>query len=87
MEEKMHTMKQGVSEFKNVCTTKLWANVCGNDVVFDWPIMHVLNQGKNVKSIDANKLKECERLLKNIVIHRIKDYNTERNTSFRNVIE
>ena len=51
-EEKMETMRRDVSEMKNICTTKSWANVCGGDVVSNSSIMHVLNQKKNIKSID-----------------------------------
>ena len=31
-EEKLDTMWRDVSEMKNVCTTKSWADVCGGDM-------------------------------------------------------
>ena len=79
--------EEDMSKWRMYVEQSCGTNVCGNDVVSNWPIMHVLNQGKNVKSIDANKLKECEWLLKNIVIHGIKEQSTERYISFWNVIE
>ena len=30
MQEKMDIMRGDVSEMKNICTTKLWASVCGD---------------------------------------------------------
>ena len=82
----MHTMKQGVSEFKNVCTTKLWANVCGNDVVSNSPIMHVISQGNNVKSIYVQELEGRDHISKNIVIRGIKEESTETPKSIAKVI-
>mgnify|MGYP006957850815 CR=1 FL=1 len=35
----METMRQGVCEMKNVCTTKSWTDVCVGDVC-NSPIMH-----------------------------------------------
>mgnify|MGYP000662735094 CR=1 FL=1 len=58
-EEKMDTMRWDVSEMKNVCTTKLWVNVCGGDVVTKSSIMQVMNQEKNVESIDVQDIERA----------------------------
>ena len=52
-EEKLDTMRQDVCEMKNLCTTKSWADVCGGDVVSNSSNMHVINQKKNIESIDV----------------------------------
>mgnify|MGYP006973864755 CR=1 FL=1 len=49
-------MRRDVSEMKNVCTTKSWADVCGGDVVSNSSNMHVINQKKNIESIDVWEL-------------------------------
>ena len=41
-EEKLDTMRRDVSEMKNVCTTKSWADVCGGDVLSNSSNMHVM---------------------------------------------
>ena len=41
-------------------------------MLFDYIIMHVMNQGNNVTSTDVQEFKECEWRLKNIVIFGIK---------------
>ena len=56
----MDTMRRDVSQMKNVCTTKSWANLCGEDIVSNSNLMHVMNQEKNVKSKDVQELKERE---------------------------
>ena len=57
----MDIMKQDVTKKM----TKSWANVCGGDVFSILPIMHVINQGKNVKSINTQDLKEIGQQLMN----------------------
>ena len=43
-----------MSEMKNVCTTNSWADVCDGHVVSNSDsIMHVMNQEKNVESINV----------------------------------
>ena len=71
---------------KNVYTTKSWADVCGRDVVSNSSIIHVINQDKNIESINVRELKECERQSTNIVIHDIKEQNMEAHTFFKKVI-
>ena len=41
-------------------------------MMFDYIIMHVMNQGKNVECMNVQEFKECEWSLKNIVIFGIK---------------
>ena len=53
-------MRRDMSKWRMYVEQCCGTNLHGNDVVSNWPIMHDLNQGKNVKNIDANKLKECE---------------------------
>ena len=67
-EEKLDTMRQDVSEMKNVCTTKSWADVCGGDMLSNSSNMHAMHQENNIESIDVRELKERERRSKNIVI-------------------
>ena len=50
--EKLDTMKRDVSEMKNVSITKSQVDACGGDVISNSPIMHVMNEDNNVKSID-----------------------------------
>ena len=61
-------MRKDVSEMKNVCTTKSWADVCGGDMVPNSSNMHVMHHEKNMESIDVQELKERERQSKSIVI-------------------
>ena len=76
-EEKLDTMRRDVSEMKNVCTTKSWADVCGGDVLSNSSNMHVMHQEKNIENIDVRELKERERRSKNIVIRGIKEESIE----------
>ena len=59
-EEKLDTVRRDVSEIKNVCTTKSWADVCGGDMVPNSSNMHVTHHEKNMESIDVQELKERE---------------------------
>ena len=61
-------------------------NVCGGDIVSNSHVMHVMNQEKNIESIDAQELKERERQSKNIVIRGIKEESVETPTSLGKVI-
>ena len=79
-------MRRDVSEMKNVCTTKSWANVCGGDVVSNSSITHVMNKEKNVDSIDVRDLKEHERRSKNFVIRGIKEESMETPASLEKAI-
>ena len=85
-EEKLDTMRRDVSEMKNVCTTKSWADVCGGDMVPNSSNMHVMHQEKNMESIDVQELKERERRSKNIVIRGIKEESMETPASLGKVI-
>lgn len=85
-EEKFDTMRRDVSEMKNVCTTKSWADVCSN-VVSDSSIMQVMPQTKNVENVDTEELKERERRSKNIVIRGIPEEKLETPPSLTIVIE
>ena len=51
-------MRRDVSEMKNVCTTKLRADVCGGDMLSKSSNMHVMHQDNNIESIDVGELKE-----------------------------
>ena len=76
-EEKLDTMRRDVSEMKNVCTTKSWADVCGGDMLSNSSNIHVTHQEKNIETIDVRELKERERRSKNIVIRGIKEEGME----------
>ena len=80
-EEKMDTMRDG-SRINHLCTTNSRANVCGNVVgnvvgYYNSHIMHLMNQWKNVESIDAQELKKHELWSKKTGIRVIKDESME----------
>ena len=52
---------------------KSWADVCGGVVLSNSYIMHVMNQEKNVETIDVWELKEHEWWSKNIVFRGIRE--------------
>ena len=58
-EEVVNTMTWDVSERMFVCTMMSRANVCGGDVIYNSPFMHVMSKGKNVESICSQESKEC----------------------------
>ena len=76
-EEKFDTMSRDVSEMKNVCTTKSWADVCNSNVLPDFPTMQVMAQTKNVENVDLEELQEREQRSKNIVIRGITEEKLE----------
>ena len=53
----MDTLDRHVDKLKNVCTTKSWL-MHVMVMVSKMPIMHVMNQGKNLETIDALGLRE-----------------------------
>ena len=56
--EILGTMMQDVNEVRNVCTLKSWIHIYGSDVVSNsLGIMYVINQEKNVESVDVQELK------------------------------
>ena len=72
----MDTVRDG-SRINHLCTTNSWANVCGNVVGYNSDIMHVMNQWKNVESMDAHKLKKHELWSKSTGIRVIKEESME----------
>ena len=84
--ENLDTMRRDISEMKNVCTTKSWADVCGGDMVPNSSNMHVMHQEKNMESIYVQELKERERRSKKIVIREIKEESMETPASLGKVL-
>lgn len=88
-EESIDTMKRDVSDMKNVCTAKSWAEICNGNVVSNLPIMHAMTQAKDVDvdNVDVEELKELERRSKNIVIRGIVEEKSETPPSLAIAIE
>lgn len=52
-EDTIATTSRDVSQMKNVCVTKSWADVlCNSNVVCDFRSMQVMAQTKNVENVD-----------------------------------
>ena len=68
---------QDVSDTKNVCTTKSWADVCNSSVVFNSSAAHTTAHASVVEKIDVEELRERDRRSKNIVIQGIAENENE----------
>ncbi|MCO5556734.1 hypothetical protein L7F22_010286 [Adiantum nelumboides] len=79
--ENMDTMRCDVSEMKDV--TKLWADVCNGNVVFDSPIIQAMAHTKNAENVDAQDMREWKRRSKNIVIRGIVEEKMPRHKTAR----
>ena len=79
-------MRWNVSHMKNVYAMKSWVDISCADVVSNSSIMHVMNQEKNIESIDLWELKEHWWQWKNIIIRKIMEESIETHASLRKAI-
>ena len=67
----MDTLRRDVIEMRNVSTTKLQDDECGGDMIFNSPLMYVMDQEKNLLCIDrCSRINEDKRTLLSVGLKR-----------------